>query len=174
MYRLRELERRDMAVVNEWRNDPELIARLGAPFRVINTEVDDVWFDAYMRNRHTQVRCAIVDGDDKLVGLASLTDIDAVYRCAEFHIMIGKECDRGRGAGTYALGVMLAHAFKDLNLHRVELTALSCNLWAQHLYEEAGFIREGRKRQAVYKNGEYSDLLLYSLLRDEYDRAYQP
>lgn len=48
MYNLRELERSDMTMINTWRNDSELIARLGAPFRRINSEVDDAWFDSYM------------------------------------------------------------------------------------------------------------------------------
>lgn len=56
MYHLRELERKDLKTINCWRNDPELIAVLGAPFRYINLDVDENWFDGYMSNRGTQVR----------------------------------------------------------------------------------------------------------------------
>ena len=45
MYRLRELERKDIPTINRWRNNPELVALLGAPFRYINSEVDEKWFD---------------------------------------------------------------------------------------------------------------------------------
>ena len=36
MIRLRELESKDLAEINQWRNDPELISNLGAPYRYIN------------------------------------------------------------------------------------------------------------------------------------------
>lgn len=76
MYKLRELERKDIKEINKWRNDPELISFLGAPFRYINEEIDMLWFDNYMKNRHIFVRLAIVGDDDKILGLASLTNID--------------------------------------------------------------------------------------------------
>lgn len=51
MFRLRELERKDLPIINRWRNDAELIALLDAPFRYINLDVDMKWFDGYMSNR---------------------------------------------------------------------------------------------------------------------------
>ena len=77
MYRLRELERRDLTTINKWRNDPNLIALLGAPYRYINLDVDIRWFENYMSNRGNAVRCAIVeDGKEDILGLVSLTDIN--------------------------------------------------------------------------------------------------
>ena len=40
MYKLRELERKDLKKINSWRNDEEIISLLGAPYRFINQEVD--------------------------------------------------------------------------------------------------------------------------------------
>lgn len=51
MYKLRELERKDLNIINKWRNEPELISLLGAPFRYINLDVDIKWFENYMANR---------------------------------------------------------------------------------------------------------------------------
>lgn len=45
MYRLREIEDRDMPIVNTWRNDSRLISMLGAQYRYINQTVDRNWFD---------------------------------------------------------------------------------------------------------------------------------
>ena len=47
MYKLRELERKDLTTINVWRNDPELISYLGAAFRYINLDVDIKWFENY-------------------------------------------------------------------------------------------------------------------------------
>ena len=73
MYRLREIEDRDMPVVNAWRNNPKLISMLGAPYRYINQSVDTNWFDGYMKNRQSQVCCTIVtDECDEMVMLVML------------------------------------------------------------------------------------------------------
>ncbi|MGN0521690.1 MAG: GNAT family N-acetyltransferase [Eubacterium sp.] len=169
MYRLRELERRDLEEINKWRNDPELIASLGAVFRYINSEVDIKWFESYMNNRANAVRCAIVkEDDDRILGLISLVSVDYINQSAELHIMIGNKINQGRGIGTFAVKEILNHAFNNMNLRRIELTALSSNERACHLYEKIGFTCEGVKRKAKYKNGEFVDMRLYSILREEY------
>lgn len=90
MYKLRELVREDIPIINLWRNDPELIAMLGAPFRYINLDVDDKWFDTYMMNRSNTIRCAItLDNDDTILGLVSLTSINHINQSGTLHIMIG-------------------------------------------------------------------------------------
>lgn len=168
MYRLRELERCDIATINRWRNDPDLIACLGAPYRYINYDVDDQWYNQYLNSRSNTVRCSIIDHNDQIIGLISLTGIDNINRCATLHIMIGNAQCRSKGAGTFAVRTMLDHAFNNLNLHRVELSALESNATALHLYEKVGFIREGVKRQCVYKNGAYENMIIMGLLRDNY------
>ena len=169
MFHLRELERKDLPAINKWRNDPELIALLGAPFRYINLDVDIKWYESYMGNRGNAVRCAITeDGGDDILGLASLVSINYMNQSAEFHIMIGDIQNQGRGLGTFDVNSMLNHAFNNMNLQRVELTVLDNNTRAKHLYEKCGFTYEGRKRKAKYKDGKFVDMLMYSILREEF------
>jgi len=169
MYKLRELESRDLAEINSWRNDPELIGHLAAPYRYINPIVDEEWFGNYMRSRSTTVRCSIVDEkDETLYGLVSLTGIDQLNQSAELHLMIGSRENRGKGIGTFAVREMLHHAFYNLNLHRIELECLTTNAASIGLYEKCGFIREGVKRRSVFKKGEYADMYMYSILKEEY------
>lgn len=170
MFRLRELERKDLPIINRWRNDAELIALLGAPFRYINLDVDMKWFDGYMSNRGNAVRCAITkENDDTILGLVSLVSINYMNQSAEFHIMIGDKENQGQGMGTFAVNEMLKHAFYNINLQRVELTVLEDNERAKHLYEKCGLVYEGRMRQAKFKSGKFLDMLLYSMLRQEYN-----
>lgn len=169
MYKLRELEKRDLQAINCWRNDSELIAQLDAPYRFINLDVNTDWFDSYMKNRNPAIRCAIARKDtDEILGLISLVSVDFLNQSAELHIMIGDEVNRGKGIGTFAVCAMVYHAFFNMNLHRVELTVLESNLRARHLYEKVGFVKEGLKRKAKYKNGEFADMLLYSMLKEDY------
>lgn len=171
MYLLRELAFKDLVEINKWRNDPELIALLGAPYRFINIGVDEKWFDGYMNNRNSQVRCAIVsDESDDILGLVSLVDINNVNRSAVLNIMIGEKQNQGKGIGTFAVNAILKHAFDNMNLHRVELMVLDINKRAQHLYEKCGFVKEGTLRKSTFKDGKYVDMLLYSILEEEFHR----
>lgn len=173
MYRLRELERKDLSVINIWRTDPDLVALLGAPFRFINLSVDETWFDNYIANRENAVRCAIVEeSNDNILGLVSLVSIDYMNQFAEFHIMIGNKANQGRGIGTFAIHAILQHAFNNMNLQRIELSVLEDNERARHLYEKVGFVQEGIKRKARYKNGRFVNMIIYSVLREEYNSIY--
>ncbi len=168
MYRLRELEKKDLTIINKWRNDPELIALLGAPYRFINLCIDERWFDNYLLNRNNTIRCSVVDENDIIVGLISLTGIDFLNQSAELHIMIGDKNNQGKGIGTFAVKAMLSHAFYNINLQRIELSALENNKRARHLYEKVGFVQEGIKRNSVFKNGRFVNMVMYSLLSSEY------
>ena len=168
MLKLREINEDDLNIINTWRNKKELIDNLGAPFRYICPEVDKRWYENYINNRNMAVRCAIVDESDKILGLVYLTSIDQLNQSAEFGIMIGSSNNQGKGIGTFAVKEMLKHAFYNLNLQRIELTVLENNDRAKHLYEKCGFKFEGIKRRSNYKNGTFVNLLMYSILKEEF------
>jgi len=172
MVTLRELAREDIPIVNKWRGDRDLVDGLGAPARYISEDVDQAWFEEYLRRRGADVRCAILlDGEREPVGLVSLTGIDPVHRRAEFHLLIGRRDLHGRGIGTDATRLMLKHAFNDLNLHRVFLSVLAHNAAAIRVYEKAGFVREGTARESAYKRGRYEDMLQMAILAAEFAPA---
>ncbi|MBQ8311253.1 MAG: GNAT family N-acetyltransferase [Clostridia bacterium] len=170
MFKLRELQRSDLDKINKWRNDPHLIACLGAPYRYINGDVDEAWYEKYLNTRTQSVRCAIVDDEreENILGLISLMDINYVNRSAELHIMIGSSENRGRGIGTFAVHAMVTHAFDNMNLRRIELGVLETNHAAIHVYEKVGFVTEGVKRESNYKNGKYVSMIMMGLLKEEY------
>lgn len=81
--------------------------------------------------------------------------------------MIGPE-HQGKGAGGFAMREMLRHAFMNLNLQRVESQVLAENTRSILLHEKHGFIREGLKRRALYKNGRFMDVVFFSILKAEF------
>lgn len=169
MYKLRELIREDIPIINKWRSTKDMINYLGAPFRFINEEVEELWFDNYMKNRSNTVRCSIIDKENNLLGLVSLTNINHINQSATMHIMIGEENNRGKGVGKYGVTSILTHAFLDLNINRVSLTVLADNERAKRLYDRIGFKTEGVSRQAVFKNGSFHDMYAMSILKNEFE-----
>lgn len=169
MIRLRELERGDIPTINRWRQDREITGSLGAPHRYIGLEIDEQWFDTYLRRRGTDVRCAISTSEDgSIVGLVSLTNIDPVHRHAELHIMIGERSAQGQGIGREATRAIVQHGFADLNLHRIYLFVLDSNRAARRMYENVGFVHEGTLREAAFKHAAYEDVHVMGLLSAEW------
>ena len=64
-------------------------------------------------------------------------------------------------------GCFQRHLLVDLGFHRVELQIYGFNERALAHAERCGYVREGVKRRAYLKGGEWQDAVLFSLLRAE-------
>jgi RimJ/RimL family protein N-acetyltransferase len=167
---LRELERSDVAIINAWRADHDLVARLGAPFRHVSCEVEDRWYDTYLASRSQNIRLAICEKNakEKIIGVGYLLNIDWVNRTAEFGIQIGESAKRNRGLGTTAGRLILHHAFFDQNLRRIMSFILATNLPSLKLHEKLGFQQEGVFRQAIFKEGKYEDAVSMAIFAEDF------
>jgi RimJ/RimL family protein N-acetyltransferase len=79
---------------------------------------------------------------------------------------------QGRGLGTEATRLLLGYAFEHLPLHRIELEVYAFNPRARRAYEKAGFVVEGRRRDALLYDGERVDAIVMSVLRPEWLTAH--
>ncbi len=61
------------------------------------------------------------------------------------------------------------HLLLEAGFHRLELEIYAFNERACAHAERAGFVREGRKRQAYLRDGEWVDAVLYALLEEDLD-----
>lgn len=107
-------------------------------------------------------------GDDALIGVLELDGILWAHGVAWISIALGDRRNWGKGYGRAAIGLALAFAFDELNLHRVQLTVFSYNTRAIALYEGLGFRREGVYREFLHRDGARHDMLLYGLLAREW------
>jgi len=74
---------------------------------------------------------------------------------------------RGRRLGDEAARVVQRHLLCELGFHRLEVQIYGFNERAIAHAERAGFVREGTKRRAYLRNGEWQDAALFSLLRED-------
>ncbi len=164
---LREIESSDLEKINLWRNNKAIVDLLGNNFRFISLEVDKIWFENYIKNRKSNVRLAILF-KGAFVGMVNLTDIHEINQSAEFSIIIGEEKFHSKGIGYFASKEILKHGFNNLNLNRIFLEVVDYNTRAIFLYKKLGFVQEGKKRKAIYKNGTFCDITIMSLLKSEF------
>ena len=112
---------------------------------------------------------AVVDREtDRHIGTIKLGPINWVHRLAPIGILIGEATFRGRGYGREALELILAHAFEQLDLHKVAAGAYADHAGSVELFTGTGFSIEGRLRDHLYREGRYYDKVLLGLVRDEY------
>lgn len=112
--------------------------------------------------------------DERYVGNVFLRNINWVSRSAEFSMFLGCRELWGKGLGQEASRLMLDHAFAELGLHRVWLTAFSFNPRALACFERVGFRREGIFRDAVYCDGAFHDTVVMGMLEQEYAPGRRP
>ena len=77
---------------------------------------------------------------------------------------------RGQGWGAKLVTKALSIAFKT-GLERIELEVFASNVVAIKLYKHFGFREEGRKRMARKLDGVYDDVILFGLLREEWQQS---
>lgn len=177
MYRIDSIvlrcpEPEDAELLYAQKNDPEVADLLGGFSRGYSRKDIQEWME-FHRQRRDEVLWVIADAqDNRCLGHVGLYEIDHRIRSAEFAIMIGDKSRWGRGLGESVTRFTLGYGFRMLNLNRIALNVLKTNPRAIALYKKIGFREEGLLRKSQFKNGEYVDALLMSVLSEEYHERW--
>ena len=78
---------------------------------------------------------------------------------------------RGRRLADAAAKLLQRYLLIDLGYHRLQLECYGFNERAIRHAERAGFVREGVRRKAYWRHGEWVDGVLFGLLAEELDRG---
>jgi RimJ/RimL family protein N-acetyltransferase len=74
---------------------------------------------------------------------------------------------RGRRLADEAAQLFQRHLLDNLGYHRLQLEIYGFNERAQSHAERAGFVREGVRRKAYWRNDEWVDGVIYGLVRED-------
>jgi RimJ/RimL family protein N-acetyltransferase len=168
--RLRPITEADLPDYVRWLNDPEVTQWLSRePGLTMDEERE--WF-ARKRDDDRELVLAI-EADGRHIGGCGL-HISEDELTATFGIHIGEKSCWGRGHGAAATREMLRIGFAERGLHRIQLETWTHNTRAIRCYEKCGFRREGVRRHAYLKGGEWNDAVMMAMLRDEWERNPSP
>jgi RimJ/RimL family protein N-acetyltransferase len=106
--------------------------------------------------------------DDRLIGKALVHRIEWANGNGMIRFGIGASDDRRKGYGRQVLQMLLRFVFAELNLYRVSAAVPEYNEAAIALLKKFGFVEEVRRRQALDRDGRRWDLLVFGLLKDEW------
>jgi len=108
--------------------------------------------------------------DDRVVGTATLFQIDPVHRRGEIGFALARSA-WGEGLMSATLRALFDFAFGELGLHRLEADVDPRNEPSLRLLERLGFRREGLLRERYHVAGEVQDSVMLGLLAPEWRAA---
>jgi ribosomal-protein-serine acetyltransferase len=104
----------------------------------------------------------------QLAGRAGLYGVDQINKTGSIGYWLGTEFE-GKGMMTSACKKIIEFGFSNLGLNRIEIRCATGNTRSAAIPERLGFVHEGIVRQGECVNGEFVDLHLYSLLKQEWE-----
>lgn len=106
--------------------------------------------------------------DNKIIGKIKLSNIVyGVFKNAFIGYSIDGE-EQGRGYMKEAVELVVKYAFEELELHRVEASAMVDNIRSQRVLEACGFKEIGISEKYLFINGEWRDHKIFSVLNSSY------
>lgn len=148
----------------EWFNDAK-ICRMNSHHRYPMSKEELGQYITSVNHSRSCIVLAIVEKQSKKhIGNISLQDINYVDRSAELAFLLGNVDSWGKGYATEAGKAMCTHAKETLNLHRVYLGTADNNYGMQKVAGKLGFTKEGLRKEAMYKENQYHDIIEYGLI----------
>ncbi len=162
--RLRRLEEADLPQVCVWRNDAEV-----SKFLTNRVKTHDQAIAWFCRITDDPDRLLVgIEVDGQLLGYGVVEDVDKVNGKCEVGLVVGQANSWGKGIGRAVVAALLGYCFETLDLHRVLAVIARGNERSEALFRSMGFTHEGTLREATLMDGVHTDLLCYSMLREEY------
>jgi ribosomal-protein-alanine N-acetyltransferase len=133
-------------------------------------------FERYISWAHRQraggqyVSLAIVPrGSDTPIGLIHVRALGPGFGTADWGFVLASEF-WGTGIFNEAAELVIDFAFDVLGTHRLEARAAVCNGRGNGAMRKLGAEREGVLRHAFFRNGDYLDQVLWSILREDWQK----
>jgi len=139
---------------------PKSIARIKKEYEKLEKDMEELHRMYYFAIR--------MKNDNRLIGKASVIEIDRTHGFCYIRFGIGQPEDRRKGYATQAVRMLLRFVFAELNLFRIGATVPEYNEPAAALLLKLGFVEEVRRRKALERDGRRWDLVHYGLLVDEW------
>lgn len=167
----REFEERDVDFVLQCKNDAHLNALTVGAYKPMTREEAVRWVHGCMGEHPTYKYWAVCTNDEerRIVGWISLSQIDRVNQSACFHgILIGDPDYRDGSAWIESYLFIFNYTFEVLKLNRLYGSRIETQDLSGIMGRAMHFKNEGVLREAVFRNGQFIDVMLGAVLRSEY------
>lgn len=164
---LRPFTEEDAVPIAQILGDPEVIRFTFEPSTDLTPQRLRSWYGSRAAQTD-RLDLAVTDrATGEVLGEVVLYEWDPAARACSFRTFLGPR-GRGRGIGTEATRLIVGHGFERLGLHRVSLELYAHNHRARRVYEKAGFMEEGVRRRAQWREGRWVDETLMAVSEHEW------
>jgi RimJ/RimL family protein N-acetyltransferase len=157
---LKIMEKEDLPLLVEWLNDPSFFGEYNPLEQTTRVEMEKSYDTAHPERK----RFLVEKKDGTKIGVVGVFPVGDLWEIG--FALIPNE--RGKGYGTEAVTIMVDYLFLSRDLVRIQASTDPRNKTSQSLLEKIGFKREGVVRKSMFIHGEWRDMILYSILREEW------
>lgn len=156
----------DVPGLIELTSDPE-VGRMTGSHGAPNDAAAAQWY-ATRGDHADRLDLAICDAESgEYAGEVVINELDEDNLSCNLRIALVGARAFGKGYGTEAIRLTVAHVFATTPLHRISLGVYAFNERAVHVYRKVGFVEEGRLRDALRWEGQWYDEIVMSVLRTD-------
>jgi len=161
---LRVMEKEDLPLIAEWRNNPDFLGEYFSPTQVSRTDMEKM-----TEGSPFESKLFIIEKKDgtKIGQIVYFYMLHPMGRMLEIgYALIPSE--RGRGYGTEAAKMMVDYLFLSKDIACIQGIIDVRNTASQKVLEKAGFQKEGTLRKRFFSRGRWVDAVFFSILREEW------
>jgi RimJ/RimL family protein N-acetyltransferase len=111
----------------------------------------------------------VIEVDSGRAGVMGFEVANKRSRIANLERLAVHPAFRGQRIADEAARVLQRHLLVDLGYHRLQLEIYGFNERAVAHAERSGFVREGVRRRAYLRHGDWVDAVMFGLLREDLD-----
>jgi RimJ/RimL family protein N-acetyltransferase len=162
---LRPVEKRDITIYYDiWSNED--VRRLDGSFTLPPSK--EYIIENFNRLLNLEKKyLSIINEKGVLVGYITFEGARDCCNVYSLGITIGRNY-WSRGYGEESIRTLLKYLFMNKGAERVELEVLEFNERAIKCYTKCGFVQEGVKRNRIFSDGRYVNLIIMGILKEEY------
>ena len=161
---LRVAEKEDLPLFAEWLNNPDFFGEYFAPLQRSKVELEKMF-----ESSPFEMKVFIIEKKDgtKIGQMVHFNMLAPYAKMLEIgYALVPSE--RRKGYCSEAAQLMVDYLFLSKDITRTQATTHVGNVASQKVLEKCGFKREGTLRKAVQSRGKWTDLVIFSILREEW------
>jgi len=168
---LRAFELNDYPLIHRWRSNQDITRYLSGNNYFVSSEREKKWVeDKIFNDRESMYLAICLKLNDAMIGYTSINNIDYRNRKVEWGgTLIGEIEYHGQGYATEAAIIMLNYVFEELGMNKCYAYCLEEHEATRRLFCRLHFTQDGILRENIFKNNVYRNMLLFSILRNEYE-----
>jgi aminoglycoside 6'-N-acetyltransferase len=171
---LRPLQDEDLSIIEAWGKDPN---GLWGPFQRFQLDHVPQLRQAYQQmgllTREAGFLLVETIPSHEVIGYVRYTLIpypDADNPYPEIGFGIPETSAQGKGYAQEAINLLVDYLFSGYPVERIMAFTELENIPAQRVLEKNGFQREGQLRRSMFRDGQWRDILIYGILRQDVTR----